>query len=124
MSAATLESCEQAAALYRSLVLNAVTDGLGGPYDAIYANAMLLHLTVSDIRTVLHKARRWAHVLAFTVREGEGERETTARLDVPRWYTYWRKKPLRDELSAAGWHVESVRQVTTARDGWLQVLAS
>lgn len=102
--------------------LNVVTDDLGGPYDAIYAGAVLLHLPTNDFASVLGKARAAARNLAFTVKEGDGEEWTTVRLGVPRWFRYWREAPLRAALEAAGWRVEILRHVQGRRDDWLQVL--
>lgn len=103
--------------------LNAVTDDLGGPYDAIYAGAMLLHLDKAQFEAVARKALRAARVLAFTVKEGKGEAWTNERLDVPRFFKYWRAETLSSALSAAGWQVDFVRQVAGARDDWLYVMA-
>jgi 2-polyprenyl-3-methyl-5-hydroxy-6-metoxy-1,4-benzoquinol methylase len=44
------------AAGHQAEVLNAVTDDFGGPYDLVFANAMLLHLDRTELATVVRKA--------------------------------------------------------------------
>src|ERR1700733_9528472 len=57
-------------------VLEITTEDLGGPYDAVFANAVLVHLTGAQLDRVLVKALgavRPGGLLAFTVKEGDGE---------------------------------------------------
>ena len=110
--------------------LDVRTDALGGPYDGILANAVLLHLDRSDLLPVLRRLRAAVHdhgVLALTLKEGEGEEWHRRKLAVPRRFTYWRAPALRDALQAAGWRVLSCEQVAGAREPvepWLYVLAA
>jgi SAM-dependent methyltransferase len=109
---------------HEARLLNVVTDELGGPYDAIYACAVLLHLTIEELRLALRKARAAARALAFTVKEGDGSEWTCAKLRMPRWFQYWRAESLAAELAAAGWHAQTLRQVPGRDCEWLQVLAT
>lgn len=104
-----------------------VRDGhlLGGPYDAVLANAVLLHLSRRETATALASCRaavRQGGVLALTLKEGDGEAWSAAKLGAPRWFVYWREDALRDVLASAGWQVQSLRRVMGRTEPWLQVL--
>lgn len=107
-------------------LLDVRTDDLGGPYDLVYASAVLLHLTTDEIEPVLRRLRgalRADGVLAFTVKEGVGAGWSTERLDVPRWFTYWQEPDLREVLGRCGWAVLSLERGATPIATWLAVLA-
>jgi len=68
-------------------------DDFGGPYDAVLADAVLLHVTREQFVDVLQRARHAVAsggVLAITLKEGDGEAWTEAKLGRPRHFTYWR----------------------------------
>ena len=99
-------------------------DELGGPWDAVFANAVLLHLTRPEFHAVLTRIRRAVApggVLAFSVKEGDGEAWSHAKLSLPRHFTYWRETPLRHLLHATGWADVEVEHVA-AREPWLYLL--
>lgn len=110
---------------YAARRLNVVTDDLGGPYGGIFANAVLLHLTRDEFFEVLERARSASRVLAFTVKEGDGEEWSTAKLDLPRHFTYWREQAVREAVESAGWTVTSLERVgEPGTQQWLFVLAT
>lgn len=104
-----------------------VRDGdFGGPYRAVFANAVLLHLSRVEFHAALVAARRAVvagGVLGLTLKEGDGEGWTTERLDLPRWFVYWREAELREALAGAGWIVESLEHVIGHYDPWIHVIA-
>jgi len=107
-------------------LLDVRADDFGGPYDAVMANAVLLHLSREQFVDVLGRARHAVAghgVLAFTLKEGEGERWSRAKLGLPRHFTYWREPELRSALEANGWQVLSLEHVTGRSEPWLHVLA-
>ncbi|GAC1610809.1 MAG: hypothetical protein NVS3B26_19700 [Mycobacteriales bacterium] len=103
-----------------------VRDGeLGGPYDAVLANAVLLHLDRPQVEAALlacHQATRPGGLMAITLKEGDGEAWSDAKLGQPRWFVYWREQPLRDALTGSGWRVLSVDHVSGRVEPWLTVL--
>jgi SAM-dependent methyltransferase len=112
---------------HEARLLDVRTDDLGGPYDAVLAFAMLLHLTRDEFGDVLRRARAavvQGGILAFTVKEGDGEGWTDARLDLPRHFTYWREPAVRAELARAGWQVLSIDHVSGSVEEWLYVVCS
>lgn len=107
-------------------LLDIRTDDLGGPYDAVLADAVLLHLSRGQFADVLRRIRRavTAHgLLAFTLKEGDGQNWSTAKIGLPRHFTYWRETAVRAELEHAGWNVMSVDHVAELAEPWLFVLA-
>jgi SAM-dependent methyltransferase len=114
------------AAGHSARLLDVRTDDLGGPYDAVLADAVLLHLTREELADVLVRARRAVRPggwLAVTLKEGDGEAWTTAKLGLPRFYTYWREPELRTALEATGWDVVTLDPVDGRLEPWLFVLA-
>jgi len=101
----------------------------GTPYDAVWANASLLHVARDDLGTVLRRladATRPDGLLFASFKEGDGEDWSIhGRVSAPRFFTYWRESPLREAVEEAGW---SVRHLRHSRDEpgpeWLHVLAS
>ena len=95
-------------------VLDVRHGGLGGMFDAVLANAVLLHLDRQDPVLALqtcHRATRPDGVLALTLKEGDGEAWSEAKLGSPRWFVFWREGPLRRALSDAGWTVVMLSHV-------------
>jgi len=114
------------AAGYDARFLDVRTGDLGGPWDGIIADAVLLHLDRPELGDVLARARRAVGddgVLGFTVKEGDGDAWTTAKLGLPRHFTYWREPALRDALASAGWGVHRLDHVAGRHEPWLYVLA-
>lgn len=103
-----------------------VRDGdLGGPYDAVLAHAVLLHLAREQTRLALAaclRAVRPGGLLALTLKEGDGESWSNAKLDAPRWFVYWREDALRDLLGGVGWRVLDMQKVHGRSEPWLHVL--
>lgn len=101
-------------------------DDLGGPWDAVLANAVLLHLTREEFAAAVgrvHDAVRPGGLFVLTLKEDDGESWSAAKLDLPRWFTYWREGPLRQALTAAGWQILGLEHRPGRRDDWIQVIA-
>jgi hypothetical protein len=102
--------------------LNVITDDLGGPWDAIFANAVFLHLTRDELARVFEKtfaATSREGLLVFSLKEGDGSAWVSAQLNVPRHFTYWRRDELETFLEASPWALRSLRQVDGDVDQWL-----
>ena len=103
--------------------LNALTDEFGGPYDLVFADAVFLHFGRDQLAMVLNKASKAAGLLAFSIREGEGDEWSYRHLDLPRHITKWQEPALRQLLANCGWTPISVLRGQTPVGGWLYVLA-
>ena len=118
---------------YAADVLDPLTDDLddptspGAPYDAVWANASLLHVARADLPAVLRRlleATAVGGLLRLWVKEGDGEAWSThGHVAGARHFTFWREEPLRAVLEEAGWAVETVVRSTGAETGqpWLDV---
>lgn len=116
------------AAGHDARVLDVLRDDLGGPYDAVFANAVLLHVPRASLPDVLARVRgavRPGGVLAATLKRGEGERWTARKTDVDRHFTYWTEDALAAVTTDAGWVDVQVRETTRpeSEERWLTVLA-
>jgi SAM-dependent methyltransferase len=116
-------------------VVDPLTDDLADPgapgtaYDAIWANASLLHVRREDLPTVLTRlagATKPDGLMYASLKEGDGESWSVhGSISAPRFFTYWREEPLRRALQGAGWSVEHVGRHPGSRgEPWLEVLAS
>lgn len=103
--------------------LNALTDEFGGPYDLVFADAVFLHFDRDQLAMVLRKASEAAGLLAFSLREGEGDEWSYRHLDLPRHITKWQEPALRRLLTTCGWTPLAVLRGQTPVGGWLYVLA-
>jgi SAM-dependent methyltransferase len=101
----------------------------GTPYDAVWANASLLHVARDDLGTVLGRlasATRPDGLLFASFKEGDGEGWSMhGAVAAPRFFTYWQEPALRETVGAAGWSVRHVGR-SPGRSGpeWLLVMAT
>jgi len=104
-------------------VLDPLVDDLGGPWDGVWANAVLLHVDRGDLGTVLtrlHDVTRPGGTLYVSLKEGDGEQWSThGHVAGRRHFTYWREEPLRAVLAETGWQVDELRRTRGQRDWWL-----
>jgi hypothetical protein len=102
--------------------LNVIRDDLAGPWDAVFANAVFLHLERGDFTRVLEKsfaATTAEGLLVFTLKEGVGDEWVTKKLNGPRHFTYWSESDLVAALEASAWTMRSLRHVDGDVDQWL-----
>jgi len=112
---------------HQASVLDVTTDEFGGPFDVVFANAVLLHLTVDQFDAVLAKAAQAVRpdgLLVFTVKEGDGAEWTTTKLDRPRYFTYWREPALRTHLTTFGWTAGSIEHAQGRLEPWLYLICT
>ena len=75
-------------------LFNVLTQDFNVSYDHIFANAVFLHFTRLELEKVLEKI--WMSLsrdgfLAFSVKKGDGEEWTSAKVGHPRYFCYWQK---------------------------------
>jgi 2-polyprenyl-3-methyl-5-hydroxy-6-metoxy-1,4-benzoquinol methylase len=109
-------------------VLDVRTDDLGGPYDVVFAHAVLLHIDRAELPRVLARLRdavRPGGLLAMSLKEGDGEEWSSHKVELPRHFTYWREGPLRVALEGAGWEPVVLERVSwpDAHGPWLLSLS-
>lgn len=114
------------AAGYAADLLDVRFGDLGGPWDAVLAQAVLLHVAREQLGGVLARMRtavRRGGVLACSFKEGDGDGWSSRKLGVPRWFVYWREPQLRALLEESGWTVLDLTHDRGSREPWLVVLA-
>jgi predicted TPR repeat methyltransferase len=106
--------------------LNVLTDEPEGEYDLIFASAVFLHFTESEFETALQKLHSHlgtSGLLAFTVKEGDGEEWSEAKMDAPRFFHFWRGEPLRQTVQKCGYKVMDLTTNEEFGQKWLAVTA-
>jgi SAM-dependent methyltransferase len=98
--------------------LNVMTDPLGGPYAAVVALCVLIHVPHASLRRVLrriHQSLLPSGAVLLSMREGGGVEH-----DGP-WYTaLWRESELLTVILGAGFRVETRSlHVDSAAESWL-----
>lgn len=104
--------------------LNVLTDELEGEYGLIFASAVFLHFTEREFETVLGKLRSHLGVsglLAFTVKEGDGEEWSNAKMDAPRYFHYWREATLKNLVQKCGYKILELVTNEEYGQAWLEV---
>ncbi|MCW2314858.1 SAM-dependent methyltransferase [Rhodoblastus acidophilus] len=114
---------------FSARLFNVLTDPFDGAYDLILANAVLLHFDRAQLPFVLEKARaalKPAGRLAFSLKAGDGEGWSSAKLGAPRYFCYWRAENLPALLRAAGFAGWSIVEAHTnrAHADWIFVVAT
>lgn len=109
-------------------VLDVRTGVFGSGYDAVFANAVLLHVQRTELTGVLRRALvavRPRGVLAATVKRGDGDAWSTRKVGRERHFTYWAEDELAAVVADAGWVDVDVRETTApgADERWLTVTA-
>lgn len=96
-----------------------------GKFDAVFANAVLLHApqsvfenTLKNISIILNKKG----VVAFSLQSGDGEKIESDRIGAPRYFRYHTLKGIRDILNKLPFEVISI--TSSEDDKWIRVIAS
>ena len=113
---------------YDARVVNFFADDFGGLYDAVFANAVLLHVPRARLGGVLRVARRATRtggVLIASFKKGSDAAWSTKKLDGRRYFTYWLEDDVTAVLSDAGWSPIRVAETTPdlSAERWITVVA-
>jgi len=93
---------------YQAQHFNVITDEFTRQYDLVFANAVFLHFTRAELAGVLNKAYKALAsngILAFSVKMGEGEEWTSAKVGNPRYFCYWQLDALTQILEKSGFEI-------------------
>ena len=112
---------------HKPILLNAITGEYGGPYDLIFANAVLLHFTPEETLTVMKKANNAlapGGLFAFRLKSGSGSEWDTS-MKLPRRMHYWMPDDLKKVVTESGFEIASFQAGLSAYNKfkWLQVIA-
>lgn len=101
---------------------NVLSDEFSGTYDLIFANAVFLHFTREELKSVLSKIKaslNQSGILAFSVKKGEGEEWTREKIGHPRYFCYWSLEGIQNLLEQTGFQVISISE----DDKFLQIIS-
>lgn len=90
---------------HEAMVLDLLNDPIAESYSAVYANAVLLHFDRDQAKAVLKKvydALEDDGVFLFSVKEGEGEEWSDAKLGSDRYFCYWQQEDITRLTKEAG----------------------
>ena len=107
-------------------LLDVRTDDIGGRYDVVFAQAVLLHIDRAELAGVLARLSapvRPGGLLAISLKEGDGEEWSSHKVELPRHFVFWREEPLRAVLAEAGWEPVVVDHLSTPHGPWLVSLS-
>lgn len=109
---------------YDAEVLDIVNEKPQGSYDLILACAVFLHFTEDDFKqaiTNVKSALKAEGKFALSLKQGDGAEWTEAKMNMPRYFNYWRKETLERTLGEVGM---SLVDCQTTPDGkWLHAIA-
>lgn len=115
---------------HEARLLNAITEELGNGYDLIFADAVLLHFTRDEARSVIRKVSGALNAkgrFAFTLKYGEGEGWSDEKLGAPRYFCYWDSETIKPIIEQSGFTNIRITDDFTATVGskakWIQVIA-
>lgn len=113
---------------FHASTYNMLTDPFPETYDLIFANAVLLHLTRQDFRTVLGKiytALKNSGHTAFSLKQGHGEGWSNEKISAPRFFCYWQHKEIEALLAAQGFEDWLINEEDSGQNSpsWLRVIA-
>jgi SAM-dependent methyltransferase len=106
-------------------VVNVLCGELGGPYDGVWANAVFHHLSSEEFRTALRRLALVSAaeaVLGFTVKQGDGEEWSAAKLGTPRFFRYWQPAAVEALLADSPWQLSRLTEHPGEQQDWLHVL--
>jgi len=86
-------------------LLNVLSSPLPAGLDMVFASAVLLHFTRDEARAVIAKVYDSLNAngrFVFSLKIGDGEETTDAKLGAPRYFCYWQALDIEKELRAAG----------------------
>lgn len=90
---------------YSARILNAIEDEIIGPYNMVFANAVLLHFTKNETKAVIKKIQNALSSngrFAFSLKQGKGEEWLNDKLNAPRYFCYWSRDDIAQLLEETG----------------------
>lgn len=93
-------------------------------FDGVLASAVLLHATkksFDDVFSHVLSIAKPGGIVAFSLKVGEGDGYSIAKMEAPRFFSYWQEDELRMRLGNCNVEVVSLR--TTSDGKWLHAIA-
>lgn len=110
-----------------ALFFNVLNEPFPDVYSTIYANGVLSHFTVNEVRLALkniHKHLTKEGILSFSIKYGVGEGWITEKFEDKRFTHFWSEKDIKKVLNDAGFDVifENTNAGTYPSHRWLNLV--
>ena len=112
---------------HQAFILDAINDDLAGPYDLIFADAVLLHFTRVETRSVIVKVFDALHDggrFAFSLKQGDGDNWSEEKLGAPRYFCYWSKGDIEKIIKQTGFGDVQIKADRSGGTRWLHIIAN
>ncbi|HUC89626.1 MAG TPA: methyltransferase [Patescibacteria group bacterium] len=107
--------------------LNVLTDEIEGPYDLVFADAVLHHLTRPETETAAQNVLGALSVggrFAASLRIGHPEGWSDEKLGVPRYFSHWERDGIVDTIKGVGFASIVATDAHKVGPSWLHFIAS
>lgn len=112
---------------FNTRLLDLLKDQLGGSYDMVLADAVLLHFTPEESALVarkIHEALIPGGIFALRMKQGDGAVWTEEKLGEPRYFYYWNADELKSMLTACGFEWLGMTESFTGHNNasWMHII--
>jgi len=113
---------------FKTRMLNLLTQDIGGMYDMIFANAVLLHFNPEETQFVSQKicgALNKNGIFTVRVKKGNGAFWSVEKLGKPRYFYHWDPAEFRIMLEKCGFQIVSLTESYTEHNdtNWIGIIA-
>lgn len=113
---------------HKARVLNVIKDDIEGKFDLIFADAVLLHFTRNETVAVIKKiynALNSGGRFSFSLKRGEGDEWSDAKLKAPRYFCYWEADNIKAILEQTRFTSVVFSEGSLGRNNgkWLHIIA-
>ncbi len=111
---------------HKAKFINILSDKLTEKYDLILANMVFLHFEEDEFEEILKKIVACLDdtgLLAFSVREGDGERWLEDKIDSPRYIKYWTINSLQKFITKHNYQILDIRKGDSTNPDKIYVIA-
>ena len=91
-----------------AIQLNIIEDTAQKTYDVVFANAVFPHFTIQDTEKALGNIRKCLNpggILAFNVKQGEGDEWVNEKMHDQRYIHYWQPYEIYEKVINAGYEI-------------------
>lgn len=113
---------------FKTRSLDLLKSEIGGRYDMVLADAVLLHFTPKESEAVIqkiHAALNANGIFALRMKQGNGPVWSEEKLGEPRYFYYWTADELKNTLITHGFEWLSVTENFTGHNkaNWMHIIA-
>ena len=112
---------------FKARLIDLLSDDLGNDYNMVLADAVLLHFTPEESRTVAQKVQAALAdkgIFALRMKQGDGPVWSEEKLGEPRYFYYWKLDDLKAMLVDCGFEWIDMTESYTSHNNanWLHII--